>query len=646
MGCAPVGARVYKFADFRLDCDRFELLQGERSLKLERKPMELLILLATKKDRLVTRAEIAEQLWRQEVFVDTEHGINTAVRKIRQALKDDSEQPRFVQTVTEKGYRFISPLEQERELGEKDSDGPRKGESGTTLVDVFGLENEVAVRTADAARIGATLNGAAGGGSLLQRWIWFGVIAGVGALLIFAGIHKWSGGRTSIRSVAVLPLENLTGDAGQEYVADGMTDELTTMLAKNSTLRITSRTSVLQYKGVHRPLPEIARQLGVDGVLEGSIRRSGDKVHMTIQLIEALNDAHVWAESYDRDADGLVSLPKEAALDIAQRLNSGVPQQRVARYVSPEAHDAYMRGHYLWFTDHTRQSGPYFKRATELQPDYALGWSGLAIYYGASAVKGELSPAESLPQTGVAATKAMELDDSLPQAHLAMAGAQMLRWDLARAEAETLRAVELDPRFAEAHHLRAKILAAQNRHAEAIDAQLRATELDPFTRPWAMALAYLEARKFDAALKDANERLVAFPENAVLLSLTHVIYERKGMQKESVDALEKSLSIGGHEDKAKDLLSAYSAGGYRGVLRWEMKRVEDKGRSSYVSPVELADLAAKLGQREVALALLEEAYRQRATGLLWMQADPAFDSLHGDERYRSIVRRVGLPAAY
>jgi TolB-like protein/DNA-binding winged helix-turn-helix (wHTH) protein len=622
---APLGVRVYRFGDFKLDCDRFELLRGERSLKLERKPMELLILLAAKNGHLVTRAEISERLWEQEVFVDTEHGINTAVRKIRQVLRDDSEQPRFVQTVTGKGYRFIGTIEEEivpePPLAEHTVAVPEQAEVATAAI---APEDKTASR----------------------RWAWVAMLVVV-ALLIAAGLGRRHGRGAPIRSLAVLPLENLTGDPGQEYVAEGLTDELITMLAKNSTLRITSRTSVMQYKGVHRPLPQIARELGVDGVLEGSVSRSGDQTHMTIQLIEAPNDSHVWAESYDRDTNGLVSLPKEAAQAIAKRLNSSVPQQTVVRYVSPEAHDAYLRGRYLWFTDHTREAGPYFKRATELQPDYALGWSGLGMYYGASCVKGELRPADCLPETAATAAKAVALDPSLAEAHLAMAGAELeSRWNLVRADAETLRAIELDPKFAEAYHLRAKILAAQNRHTEAIEAQRMATELDPFTRPWAMALALMEARQYDAALKDAREKQVAFPDNTILMGIIHVIYERMGRQQEAVDSLARVLAVKGQQHEAEVLRRAFAEGGYKAVLRWKLDGLKTKAAKVYVTPVDLANRAAQLGDKEQALALLEAGYREHATQMLWIQSDPAFDSLHGNERYRAIVKGMGLPAAY
>ena len=268
------------------------------------------------------------------------------------------------------------------------------------------------------------------------------VVLLIAAIAAFIRRSSSSSKEPKIRSLAVLPLDNLSGDPGQDYFADGMTDELTTMLAKNSTLKIVSRTSVMQYKGVHRPLPEIAHKLGVDGVLEGSVVRSHDKVHMTIQLIQASSDMHVWAESYDRDAEAAGSLPREAAQTIARQLSHSVSQGPPPRFVSPEAHDAYLRGRYLWFKTKLAESGKYFKKATELQPDYALGWSGLSTYYSGSPIIGELKPEESLAPAYASAMKAVALDDSLPEAHLALAAALLIdQWDWEGAKREVNRAI-------------------------------------------------------------------------------------------------------------------------------------------------------------------------------------------------------------
>jgi TolB-like protein/Tfp pilus assembly protein PilF len=451
----------------------------------------------------------------------------------------------------------------------------------------------------------------------------------------------------NIHSLAVLPLDNLSGDPAQNYFADGMTDELTTMLAKNSTLHVISRTSAMQYKGAHRPLREIAQALGVDGILEGSVERADGKVHMTIQLIQADSDTHLWAESYDRDANDVVALPTEAAQAIAKRLNSSAPLLRPARYVNPEAHDAYLHGRYLWFTSQYEKSADYFRKATELQPDYALGWTGLADYYGAGAVEGQLDPRTALPAEDAAARKAIALDDSLPQTRLSMAATYWLyNGDLPRADQETRSVIELDPEFAEAYHLRAKLLGEMNRQAEAIGVQKKATELDPFGRPWAMALAYLMARQYDAAITDATQRLESTPNDAWLHYNLAIAYHCTGKDKESVERLAQFFSLISMPEYAESLRHAFEHGGYDAILRAEIHGMEHQPPGQYLSVVELAGLYAQLGQREKALSLLEEAYSQHSPLLLDIQNECRFDLLHNDARYRALVKKIGLPPAW
>ena len=613
--------------------------------------MELLILLAAKNGQLVTRTEIAERLWEREVFVDTEHGINTAVRKIRLVLRDNPEQPRFVQTVTGRGYRFIGPIVEVRPSPAQNSAAPVDAAAALAPPSAVPTQGPVANRELPG-------NGKTWYSRNARLLVWLAVLGALTAVafLIIAirlDARGWGdrflnrAARPKISSLAVLPLDNLSGVPGQDYIADGMTDELITMLAKNSTLRIISRTSVMQYKGARRPLPQIARELGVNGVLEGSVARSGDKVHMTIQLIEAPSDTHVWAESYDRDANNLVSLPREAAQTIAKQLHSAVLQVPPARFVSPEAHDAYLRGRYLWFTGHNDLSGDYFKRATELQPDYASGWSGLSIFYSAGAIIGELNPEESLAPAEAAAIKAVALDDTLPEAHLALSAAIFThRWDWARAEQEIARAIELDPKFAEAYHFRAKIFTALNRDEEAIEAQKKATELDPFTRPWAMTLSLLLARQYDAALNEARQRLEGNPQDPKLHWFIYDIYRGKGMEKEAAQALEQLLLPGADKVSAAGVRRAFQQGGYKALVRWQLSDLKKESSTQYVSPVDLATLNAQLGRREEAPALLEEGYRQHSPLLLRVQNEPAFDFLHFDERYRSIIRGTGLPPTY
>jgi TolB-like protein/DNA-binding winged helix-turn-helix (wHTH) protein len=647
-----VPVSVFEFGEFSLDCDRFELCRAGRTVKLERKPMELLILLSSREGDLVTRAEIAERLWGSEVFVDTEHGINTAIHKIRQTLRDDPDQPRFVQTVMGKGYRFVGPVVAVQGAPAEALANPGKVWSPP--------KDDVSASGVPLEQPPAETIEQAGAAALLPRKsrlvVWIAASAVLALLIVGASLRarSWRNHtpKAEITSIAVLPLDNLSGDPGQEYFADGMTDELTTMLAKDSTLCVISRTSAMQFKDPHRPLRDIASSLGVDGIVEGSISRANGKVHMTVQLIHAPSDTHVWAESYDRNANDGVTLPEEAAQAIAKRLNSSAPLLKPARYINPEAHDAYLRGMYLFYVD-TDASASYFRKAIELQPDYAPSWAGLALYYG-SGVGSSLDPKKVLEPMEYAARKAVELDDTSPEAHLALGAALFCnKWDWAGADRELLRAIELDPQYAEAIHRRASFLAALNRHQEAIAAQKTATEIDAFARPRALALSYVLARQYDAAIADLQQRLQTKPNDEGLLYTLYLAYRSKGMRSEAVEGLEQYISASGDDaprlgwkTSAQDVRRAWEQGGYNAVLHAQISDMERKSAQQYVSPVELALLYAQLGQREKTLDLLKAGLRERNPDLFWIQCDPAYDFLHTDERYRSIIRKIGLPPAW
>jgi tetratricopeptide (TPR) repeat protein len=368
---------------------------------------------------------------------------------------------------------------------------------------------------------------------------------------------------------------------------------------------------------------------------------------MTIQLIQAPSDTHLWAESYDRNANDTISLPTEAAHMIAKRLNSVLLHPAAQRYVNPEAHDAYLRGKYIWYTGSNNKAGEYFKRAIELQPDYALGWAGLAYYYGSGAIGGSMSPEDSLAQGEAAAMKAVELDDSLPEGHLTLAGMIFThRWDWARADQELSRTIELDPRDTEPYHLRSKIYTALNRNEEAIEAEKKAQELDPFARPYAMTLVYYSVRQYDAAIKEGLQRLETKPQDYDQHRALWEAYRRKGAGKEAAEHLEKMLLASGNKVSAEIVRHQFEKGGYRAVVLWQLSYYKSLSSRQYVSPVWLATLNAELGNREETLALLEEGYRHHSPLLLWIQNDPAFDFVHGEERYRSIIRLIGLPPAY
>jgi TolB-like protein/DNA-binding winged helix-turn-helix (wHTH) protein len=631
-----VPVSCYKFGEFELDSARFELRRDGRALKLERIPMELLILLAEKDGNVVSRQEIVERLWGKDVFVDTEHGVNTAVRKIRQALRDDPDRPRFLETVTGKGYRFVA-------LRKNGSEGPQDAQP-----ELEAAPTAVAspVTVPPQAAPGKFRYSRLGGSAAVALCLLVGVVLGFNV----GGIRDRFLARNhppQIQSIAVLPLANLSGDPTQDYFADGMTDELITALAKYHTLRVVSRTSAMQYRGARRPLREIARELGVDGVLEGSVKRSGNRVHMTVQLIYAPSDTHVWAESYDRDLNEIFSLPLELAQTIAKEVNTAVSPARPPRYINPEAHDAFLRGRYEWFSYHNVESAKYFRRAIEIQPDYAAAWDGLAGAYGGAAVVGELKPQEAWPQAEAATARALELDDRLPDAHNTNAGNFLFyRWDFVRAEQESARTIELGPNLADAYHLRSYALHALNRTDEALQAQRRATELDPFARPWALGVELWRLRRFDDAEKEARRWLAARPNDVSAHLLLSNVYRLQGKSKESVQELEQSLTSGGDQAGATTVRQAYERGGFKAVQELDLADLKKKALKQYVPPISFAYVYARLGMKEETIHYLQLAYEEHSPRLIHLQYEPDLDFLHSDERYRDIVRKVGLPPAF
>jgi TolB-like protein/DNA-binding winged helix-turn-helix (wHTH) protein/Tfp pilus assembly protein PilF len=631
---------VYEFGDFSLHCGKFELCRKGRRLKLERKPLELLVLLVTKHGQVVTRNEIARCLWEREVFVDIEHGINTAIRKIRQILGDSSDLPRFVQTISGSGYRFIasvSAVEPEVTEPTQPSGDP---------VDLAPAPPEI---SATPVIPSATKP---------HHGLW--VVAALCAFVLVTisiltlGPHPLAARfldrdtHAAIASLAVLPLGNLSGDPNEEYFADGMTDELTTMLAKDSTLRIVSRTSAMQFKDAHRSLPEIARALNVDAILEGSISRSSNQVHMTLQLIRGDTDSHLWAESYDRNTNDVAALPDDAARVIAARLNSGTPPHANARYIKPEAHDAYLRGHYYWVVGRNEDAGRYYQRAVQIQPDYALGWTGLADYYAMGALSGKVDPLQALPQAETAARKAVELDDSLPRAHATFGGMIFFNHgDGVQALRELTRATELDPQDGEGFHLHARVLCALGRYDEAIAVQKQSTAVNPFEHPGAMAEIYRCTRQFDAAMSDGEMRLKDFPAATDILKQLADSYHWKGMDKEAVEMLARQISAEGDLPLSAAVRRAFETGGYAAVVRCQLAAAGKRARTARVSTFALADLHGRLSEHDETLALFEQGVNERDPLLLLLaQSDPAFDFLHADPRYRSLIQKMGLPPMY
>jgi TolB-like protein/Flp pilus assembly protein TadD/predicted Ser/Thr protein kinase len=499
------------------------------------------------------------------------------------------------------------------------------------------------------------------------------VVLMVTALLL--GLNALSGWRerlfgkeagTGIHSLAVLPLANLSGDPEQEYFADGMTEELITDLSKIGSLKVISRTSVMQYKDARKPLREIGRELGVEGVIEGSVRRVGDRVRITAQLIYAPSDTHLWAESYDRDLHDILKLQGEVAQVIANEVNAKVTPQEQARLsgkrpIDPEVYQAYLQGRYYWnkrTEEDIRKAIGYFQQAINKDPNYALAYAGLADSYLVLSLYSSASWQDTYRQAKAAATKALEIDDSLAEAHATLASTRAgEQWDLAGALTELARAIQLNPNYATGHQWYAEYLICWGDAEKAIAEIRRAQELDPLSPVVNSTYGriLLQARRYDGALAQAQKTLQMdanfYPGHQLLAE----VYEQRGRFEEAITEGQRAATLAGENAeeagrRALLLRSGYARNGAKGYWEQRLQLAMKDARQSKDLPYELADsspyqlavLDARLGRNEAAVGLLQKAFNEADFGLYYLKTAPALDGLRSDPRVASLMLRIGV----
>ena len=504
------------------------------------------------------------------------------------------------------------------------------------------LEKDPKKRPDSAARVEAALR--SGGASTASA------VVPSSAHAPFASIP---GGR--IESIVVLPLENLSQDPEQEYFADGMTEALITNLAQIRALRVVSRTSAMQYKGVRKPLPEIARALQVDSVVEGTVARFGNRVRITAQLIEAATDRHLWAQSYERDLSDVLALQGEVARAIADEVRvqvSGEEQARLKqeRRVDPQAYELYLRGRHHWnrrTNAETRKGIEYFHQAIQRDPLYAAAYAGLARAYDTMGTYNFIAPSEAFSQAATAAARALELDPALPEAHTALGGVLFTHnWDWPHAEAEFRRALALDSNSADAYHWYSDFLSAMGRSEEAIASIQRAHSFEPLslTINMSVAVCYFYARRYDDAIAQQKRTLELDPTFAPALRNLGGAYEEKGMWNEAIDAYMKAGSFSPGDLTATGLLAhAYAVSGRLDEAKHLVNELTEQSKTRYVSPYTMAAIHVGMGDTEKAFENLEQAFASRDRGMVWIKVAPRLDPLRSDPRFSEILRRMKLP---
>lgn len=484
------------------------------------------------------------------------------------------------------------------------------------------------------------------------------VTAGVAAFAVLGAGRVLERIRTApaapaIQSLAVLPLENLSADPGQEYFADGMTEALTTELAQISSLKVISRTSVMQYKGTKKPLPQIARELAVDAVIEGAVQRSGDRVGITVQLIHAPSDRHLWAKSYERGLRDVLELQRDAAHAIADEIKARLtPPEKLhlasAHPINSEAYEDYLRGHY--YGEHNAAKGvAYFQQAIQKDPNYALAYAGLANSYISLGMPwgGDMSPKEVLPQAKAAATKALEIDDSLGEAHLALARViQLYDWDWPAVEKEYRRALELSPNDAMAHNSYGEYLQEMERNEGAFAEMRQAMALDPLSSAGASELGYIfyTARQYDQAIRAFQKALELDPDYVEAHVGLGWVYGEKKMYREAIAELEKAANLGNRHDLiVASLGKVLGDSGRKQEARKPLEELEERSKHRYISPCLIALVQIGLGEKDRAIASLEQGYSARDQWMLYLKVDPHMDDLRSDPRFQDLLRRMNFP---
>jgi TolB-like protein/DNA-binding winged helix-turn-helix (wHTH) protein/Flp pilus assembly protein TadD len=625
-------SRLLRFDSFQLDLRAGELRKGGVKLRLQGQPIQVLATLLRCAGELVTREELRAQIWPAETFVDFDHSLHNAISRLREVLGDSAETPRYIETLPRRGYRFIAPVER---VGVEEPSQSAAGEPSEVAV--------AAIRTRPRAvhiAIAALLITAA--------------IAA--AVVLVRPLSQRATAVPPVRSIAVLPLDNFSGDPNQDYFVDGMTDELITDLAKLSALRVISRTSVMRYKGTKKGLPEIARELNVDGIIEGSVTRSGQRVRITAQLLYGPTDRHIWAETYERDLGDILALQSEVAQAIAQQVRVQVtPQQQArlgsARPVNPEAYEAYLRGRYYLENDFTKAQSlnlakGYFEDAIRRDPGFALAYSGLADSYTYLAFFRFLSPESAYVSAQESLRHALTLDDTIGEAHDTLAVLSWrYSWDWDAAERGFNQAIALAPSYSCAHEDRAEYLAFRGRRAEAEAEMVKIRELDLSI---SSALTQLgvdyQLRDFESLVESSRRAVALGPNEWLEHYYLGIGYEGTGKHLEAVSEYQKAVELsGGDHDASAALAHAYAGIGRRAETQKILRDFEQKSKSVYVSPYLIATLYAGLGDKDRAFQWLEKAYLEKSLELSWhIKADLRIDNLRSDPRYHSLLRRVGL----
>jgi TolB-like protein/DNA-binding winged helix-turn-helix (wHTH) protein/Tfp pilus assembly protein PilF len=656
-------ARRYRFDDIEVDLESFRILKAGRPVAVEPKALNLLIFLIENRGRLVERRELIDAVW-SGAFV-TDHVLNRAIGQLRRQLADDAREPRYVETVPTLGYRFIANVE--AEMAEAVTSGAGGVTSLSRPVDLAARQGEVPDSN---AQRGSTESASSQGQEPVDETVpapsisgparvrgRMAIAAGIALALVLSLVTFWILHRRShfprarqIKSLAVLPLENLSGDASQQYLADGMTDELISSLGRIGALRVISQTTAMQYKNIHKPLPQIAGELNVDAVVEGSVLRSGDRIRVVAQLVEAATEKQLWAHNYEGDIRDLLGLQSQVAGAVAEQIRIKVTpteQSQLAdtQKVNPGAYEALLKGNFF-FRQNTpetaKKSLQFFQQALNLDPNLARAYVGVARSYNFLG-EGTVPSGEATAAADAALAKALQLEPDLAEAY-AERGWTLLfyHWDFPGAERDFRHALELEPGSTDAHEGYADYLTVMGRFDDAFGEMRKARDLDPLS-PLTLTdycSVLFMAHRFADAEAQCSAALELDPNYPWALSTIADIYEIEGKYPEAHKIYDRLF--GCDQACADGIDEEFGRPGKSGKFEAWMHPSPDLNS---IETFYIAEIYAGVGDKEKAFTWLERAYSQRIAmhGLVFLAVDPHFDNLRSDARFDAFLRRAGLP---
>ncbi len=651
------GEQIFRFADFTLEVSEHCLRRGDQEIYLRPKTFETLLYLIQRHGHLVGKDELLDQVWADTIVTET--AMTHCIEEIRKALGDDAHNPRYLKTIPRVGYKFIAPVIKinvtEEEIVEEE----------VTAVKVV-VKEEEPESAGEIDAFDAAVIPSASLFPLARRWLTHSrsywsqkgqkimLLAVMFLLLIIAGLYLYNRGHPEIQSLAVLPLANLNADPAQDYFADGMTEALIAELAKISAVRVISRTSVMQYKGAQKSLSDIADELKVDAIVEGSLLYAGERVRISAQLIQAKPERHLWAESYERKISDILALQSEVTRAIAKEINARLtPQEevRLARVhqVDPEAYHAYLKGRYFWnkrTPDGFKRGIEHFTQAIASDPTYAPAHAGLADCYNLLNDYDVLAPREAVPKARAAANQALAIDSTLAEAHASL-GFALARydWDWIGAEREFQRAIELQPNYAIAHHWYALLLAMMGRFQEAAMEINKAQDLDPLSLIINANIGWLLffERKYDQALEQLQRTIEMDPNFMSAHVKLGWVYEQQGKFGDAIVEFKNALTISGNDNNILALLgNSYALSGKKTEALKMIAALIAQSQQNYISPYWIAIVYACLGENDHAFRWLSQAYSERSSGLVWLKLEPKLDRLRSDPRFSDLLQKIGL----